>query len=553
MWEKIKKKLAAPKFENEPDKDWFAGLVNTFVLITIVFSFLLFVAHLLSRLESNNLRSLIVVVFVLSLVALYVIHRGKIYLAAIGLLILGFGIVTSALVIVGTVISAVTIIYVFVIVIASLLFGKKGLAISVTASSIAVLVLIFLEVNHYIQATNNPPGYAHWITFTTVFGLVGMVILYASEKLQQSEYRYRTIAELASDYSFVYQVNSDGTIEIEWAAGPLEKLTGYTKAELMKMGGWAKIIHKDDLQIPFNQFKTLLQNRADVVEYRIIHKDKSLVWVRDSARPVWSEKKKRVVKIEGAIKNISESKKLLEFLRVAKEKAEESDRLKSSFLANMSHEIRTPLNGILGFAELLTEPDLDEQERKQFTDIIRKSGQNMLHTINDIIDISKVEAGLMDINIVEHHVNDVLNELYDFFKPEVKKRGLKLSIGNTASQHADTIQADRHKLIEVLTNLIKNAIKYTNKGEIEFGYRLKNDLLEFYVHDTGRGIPKDKIDSVFQRFIQAGNDMVHVVEGSGLGLSIARAYVEMHHGKIWVESEEGVGSTFYFSLPRYQH
>ena len=550
VWKMFREWLQAPKFDDEPGKNWFAGLLNAFTLLTIVFSFFLFLAHIFSHLMYPGLLLLVALVFMASILALVFIRKKMIYPAAIGLLITGYVIVTLALVFIGTAISAVTSIYGFIIVIASLLFGKRGLIISVAFSSAAVSLLILAERYYFIHTEDALPGFSHWITFTTVFGLVGTITYYTSAKLQQSEFRYRTISDLVSDFSFVYRVNTDGSLVNEWSAGPLKKLSGYTSEELSSRGGWAKIIYQDDIQIPYEQFKVLLGNRAKTVEYRIVHKDGSLVWVRDSRRPVWSEKKNRVIKIEGAIKNISDSKKLMEHLKVEKEKAEEADRLKSSFLANMSHEIRTPLNGMLGFAELLLETDLDYGEREQFIEIIRKSGQNMLHIINDIIDISKVESGLMEVNIAEHHVNETLQYLEEFFQPDVHKRGLRLSLEDVSPDGRDLLRVDQFKLNEILTNLIKNAIKYTPEGDIKFGYHQKKDIFEFYVSDTGRGIPKNKLDSIFDRFIQAGKDKVHIAEGSGLGLSIAKAYVEMHHGKIWVESQEGKGSSFYFTIPK---
>ena len=240
-------------------------------------------------------------------------------------------------------------------------------------------------------------------------------------------------------------------------------------------------------------------------------------------------------------------------LRNAKEKAEESDRLKSAFLANMSHEIRTPMNGILGFADLLKKPDLSGENQRKYISIIEKSGKRMLNIINDIVDISKIEAGLMEFNMKETNVNEQIEYTYTFFKPESEAKGIKLSLKNSLPAAEATIKTDREKLYAILTNLVKNAIKYTKEGAIEFGYNLKKDKeaaeLEFYVKDTGIGIMKDRQDAVFERFIQADiyDKMAH--QGGGLGLAITKSYVEMLGGKIWIESEEGKGSTFYFTLP----
>jgi len=243
-------------------------------------------------------------------------------------------------------------------------------------------------------------------------------------------------------------------------------------------------------------------------------------------------------------------------LIIAKEQAEQSDKLKSAFLANMSHEIRTPMNGILGFTELLKEPDLSNEKQQKFINIIQKSGARLLNIINDIIDISKIEAGEMQTDIKVTNIKEQMEYCYTFFKPEVEKKGLQFFVNNTFLEEDLMIETDREKIYAIFSNLIKNAIKFTNKGSVLFGYERKAEYLEFYVKDTGIGIPKDKHEAIFERFIQAdiSNDMA--IQGAGLGLSITKAYVELLGGKIWVESEvknlaigKAGGSAFYFTIP----
>jgi signal transduction histidine kinase len=231
------------------------------------------------------------------------------------------------------------------------------------------------------------------------------------------------------------------------------------------------------------------------------------------------------------------------------EKAKLADKLKSAFLANMSHEIRTPMNGILGFADLLKTPNISGVEQQEYIRIIEKSGDRMLNIINDIIDISKIEAGLMNLEINELNINEQLEFIYNFFLPEVETKGLNLQIKKTLPAKEAFLKTDSEKLLAILTNLVKNAIKYSNKGSIEVGYFNKGNKLEFYVKDTGIGIPKDMQSAVFERFMQADISDKAARQGAGLGLSITKAYLEMLGGKIWVESEEGIGSTFYFTLP----
>ena len=236
-------------------------------------------------------------------------------------------------------------------------------------------------------------------------------------------------------------------------------------------------------------------------------------------------------------------------LQRAKERAEESDRLKSAFLANMSHEIRTPMNGILGFSELLKNPELTGDEQQEYLRIIERSGERMLNIINNIVDISKIESGLMKLDIRKSNINEQIEYIYTFFKPELEAKGIDFAFRSSLPVNESIIYTDNEKVHAVLINLVKNAVKYTERGIIEFGYLKKGNSIEFYVKDSGIGIPKGRQNAIFERFIQADLTNKMARQGAGLGLSISKAYIEMLGGKIWVESEEGIGSTFYFTLP----
>ncbi len=245
-------------------------------------------------------------------------------------------------------------------------------------------------------------------------------------------------------------------------------------------------------------------------------------------------------------------------LLVAKELSEQSDKLKSAFLANMSHEIRTPMNGILGFTQLLKEPNLTGEQQQEYIRIIQKSGNRMLYTINNIVDISRIEAGMMKVNLSNTNINEKTNFVYEFFKPEAEAKGLRFSHTNALSYDQAMIHTDGEKLYAILFNLVKNAIKYTNTGSVEFGYIVSEKLhatsltrpqLEFYVSDTGIGIPGERQEAVFERFIQADIADVAAYQGAGLGLSLSKAYVEMLGGTISIESMVGKGSKFHFTIP----
>ena len=253
--------------------------------------------------------------------------------------------------------------------------------------------------------------------------------------------------------------------------------------------------------------------------------------------------------IVAVIRNFAERKKYEQELIEARQKAEESDQLKSAFLANMSHEIRTPMNGILGFAELLKEPNLTSEQISHYVDVIEKGGNRLLSIINDLLDISKIESGQMGVSLQIVDVDEQLDDIYDFFQPEAHSKGISFVRKESLLTGRLSILTDQHKLNAILTNLVKNSLKYCHKGSVEIGYVLKAGFVEFFVKDTGIGIEPNKIHLIFERFMRENSEVAMKYEGAGLGLSIAKAYVEMLGGKIWAESQKNIGSRFCFTLP----
>lgn len=249
-------------------------------------------------------------------------------------------------------------------------------------------------------------------------------------------------------------------------------------------------------------------------------------------------------------KNITELKEINQKLTEAKNKAEDSDALKTAFLANISHEINTPLNGILGFADLLLDPDISPAEQSEYTNNIIQSGKRMLAIIKDIIDASKIESNQITLNKTKVSLNKILNEAYRLFNLEAMNKEINFTINTPLSDEECIVDVDKVRISQVITNLLTNAFKFTqDKGEISFGYTVKNDCLEIYVKDNGLGVDESMHNTIFERFRQVDIHDKGNYQGSGLGLSISKSFIEKHGGKIWIKSKLGLGATLYFTLP----
>ena len=235
------------------------------------------------------------------------------------------------------------------------------------------------------------------------------------------------------------------------------------------------------------------------------------------------------------------NKKQQKELEAARIKAEESDRLKSAFLANMSHEIRTPLNAIVGFSKLVIDAECTN-EKEQYAEIIERNSEILLNLFNDILDLSSLEADSLSFNIRPIKLIDICLQLEQQFCYKVKN-GTKLILDDVDTELY--VSGDWNRIIQIISNLLSNAAKFTPKGEIHFGYREKEDFVEFYVKDSGIGIPAERVATIFQRFGKI-NDFV---QGTGLGLTLCRMLGEKMGGRIWLRSQEGKGSRFYFTLP----
>ena len=367
-----------------------------------------------------------------------------------------------------------------------------------------------------------------------------------SERIK-SEKQLKLLSK-AVDQSPITVVITNKEGDIEYVNPQFTEVTGYSSDEvigknprLLQSGNQTKEFYK-------NLWETILAGNDWHGEFQNKKKDGDPYWESAVISSVMNTHGE-IAYFFAVKEDITEKKKIVADLINAKEKAEESDRLKSAFLTNMSHEIRTPMNGIMGFSDLLREPNLSGELQQEYISAIEKSGARLLDVINDIIEISKIESGLINTAISETNINEQTEYIYNFFKPEVGQKGIEFSVKNVLKYQDAIIKADGAKIEVILSHLLKNAIKFTHTGSIEFGYKKKGEYLEFFVKDTGVGIQKEHVEIIFERFRQGNESLSRYYEGVGLGLTISKAYVKILGGKIWVESEVNKGSTFFFTIP----
>ena len=307
-------------------------------------------------------------------------------------------------------------------------------------------------------------------------------------------------------------------------------------------------IFKEDRERVKQAYRDLIEGRAEKVkeEYRIVNVQKNnlhkVEWVEAQAAVEARDEDGKPLTLVGSSLVITNRKKMEQELTTAKELAEESNRLKSAFLANMSHEIRTPLNAIVGFSGILASTE-EEEEKQEYVSIIENNNTLLLQLISDILDLSKIEAGTLELNYSNIELNELMRELERGFLLRVKTDAVKLEFVEPAGPCI--AYTEKNRLSQLMINLVTNAIKFTEKGSIRFGYEMRENELYFYVTDTGCGIPKDKQQNIFGRFVKLNS----FAQGTGLGLSICKTLMDHMGGRIGVESEEGKGSTFWFTLP----
>jgi PAS domain S-box-containing protein len=376
----------------------------------------------------------------------------------------------------------------------------------------------------------------------------------AEKALQENEDKYRTMIEFSND--MIWTLDNEGNFTFFNKIA--EKASGLVLEEWIGKP-FIPLIFEEDIERMNIVFSNLMQGKIVKYELRFKKSDGTILTLDVNSSPIYVSG--NVNGVVSFARDVTEQKRVERELIMAKEKAEESDRLKSAFLANMSHEIRTPMNGILGFSELLKQPGLTGEDQKDFISIIEKSGKRMLNIINDIIDIARIESDQVEIVMKDTDIAEQVRDIFKFFKPEAEQKGLQLVSKNISNSESLIIFTDKEKLFAVLTNLVKNALKFTDSGSVEIGYDIVDKIgdnnnrkqiskqIRFYVKDTGIGIPENRLSAIFDRFVQADISDSRAFQGAGLGLSISKAYVEILGGEMGVQSVEGRGSEFHFTVP----
>lgn len=373
----------------------------------------------------------------------------------------------------------------------------------------------------------------------------------AEKALHETEHEYETLRKNVP--LAIYRSNVDGKLL-------------YVNPAFLDMFGFKSL--EEALETPIADYyvdpgqrdvlmKSLIKHSV-VKDYEIKLKKKNGVefWGSFNIRAIFDKEGKHIFQ-DGIISDITKIKKAHEELVNAKTQAEEADKLKTAFLANMSHEIRTPMNAIIGFADLLNDPNFETEDIGYFTRHIQKNSELLLRIMSDIMDVAKMEAGIIQVDKKKANLHEVLHEIYDTFDKFRKEddEEIRKDIRFTMKTAKDTsvpltVNTDHFRIKQILNNLLTNAFKFTEKGEVEFGYNInENNDITLYVKDTGLGIPEEKQEIIFERFRQVDDSHTREFGGTGLGLTIAKTLAEKLGGDMWLKSKLYEGSTFYFTIP----
>lgn len=365
-------------------------------------------------------------------------------------------------------------------------------------------------------------------------------------KAKESEEYFRTLIDISPFGIVISDIQGIPTY-VSRKAYELFRIPENEHLQNLRIFNFLSILDKAKALENFNAFVSgSVSSRK--YEYRCIDFYNKEFWAEMIASSIHDSEGK-IVGVMIIVHEITERKKAEEELIHSKEKAEQSDRFKTALLRNLSHEIRTPLNAILGFSDLLVDPGILEEKKISYIDIINRSSDQLLSTIDNLVDISSIQAKIVKGQITRFALSEIINAVFNRFHLNAAEKSLVINISQNSKAEEIVLSTDRAKLFQVLGHLVSNAIKFTSYGQIEIGYDCKGEWIEFHVSDTGIGIKPEYHEKIFETFFQVESSLDRKYEGSGMGLSICKAYIELLGGRIWVVSQPGKGSIFYFNLP----
>lgn len=368
----------------------------------------------------------------------------------------------------------------------------------------------------------------------------------AVKALQESENRFKQVAENAKEW--IWEVDKNGLFA--YSSPVVKSIIGYSEDEIVgKKYFYDFYVPEEREKLKTAVFKVMSEGGLlNNLENQNVHKDGHVLMLTTSGSPIY-DNDGNIVGYCGVDTDITERAKMMSELLLAKEKAEESDKLKTAFINNISHEIRTPLNGIVGFGQFLAEEDLSAEQRSHYFKLIQKSSNRLVNTVSDYIDMARIVSGTMEVNYKEFDLLQFMNEISQKTCSLCEEKNIDFKVFTPMALDKLILNSDAEIIDKVFYIMLENALKFTNHGCISCGFNVMNGFINFYVKDTGKGIAKDKLERIFVMFSQEDTSNTRGYEGSGLGLTIASGLVKLLGGTINVVSEKGVGSTFSFTVP----
>jgi PAS domain S-box-containing protein len=415
-------------------------------------------------------------------------------------------------------------------------------------SAFVYIYLRFIETDKFKPEVLPYKGVFHSLTYRQKYEMMveekQAVQRQAAQALELNELKYQTLIRMSPVGIFL----TDATGYTVYVNPRWCEITGLTMEEALGNGWLDATVAEDREWIVKGWDKATVESSSSTVEYRFKRQDGNVTWVLGQAIPE-VDSEGTVVGYVGTITDITLLKNFESELRKAKTKAEEGERLKTMFLQNISHEIRTPLNAICGSANLLNDNYFSAEQKDNLIDIIQTSSAKLLAIVTDILTVASLDTGQEKTIIRKTALNGIFTELEEKYRQMAEQKGLDFIIQPGLSYEASLIQTDRSKLLRILSNLISNAIKFTNEGFVQAGYTLEGDQLVLYVKDSGIGIDESLHEHIFDSFRQADTHIQYNFGGTGLGLSVVKGYAELLGGSVRVNSALGKGSVFYVSLP----